>query len=218
MNVSDIITRVKRSFGDESAVQIEDDDIIRWINDCQRETVMHNESLLSAVTELDLTVDVNEYEFPEDLFILRSVRIKMSGDKSYKAVEAVNLQQFDRMYDGWDGTKYGTGVPSVYTTYNNKIFIYPTPQGSSTDGLKLLYSKIPTEIVTSADGLSLPLEYHNSVVKYCMAQAHTLDEDYEAKAMHQAEFLGDVRALSYQKETFQQDTYPVITVLEDDRW
>ena len=49
LNIQDVANRVKRTFGDESGVQVTDDDIIRWVNDAQLEISRQNEDLLEAV-------------------------------------------------------------------------------------------------------------------------------------------------------------------------
>ena len=64
MNVGDVLTRVRRTFGDEAGIQITQDDVIRWINDAQREAVMQNEGLLQKVGYVASTADTQEYTLP----------------------------------------------------------------------------------------------------------------------------------------------------------
>lgn len=219
MNVSDIITRVQRSFGDESAVQVTEDDIIRWINDAQRAIVLNNPEVLPTIATVDITKGVHEYAFPADLLLLTSIRAKMPDMQSYQFLPYLNIQEFDRIINGWDGSAFGeSGRAFSYTIYNRSIFLFPTPDKDSTDGLKILYSLRPTEITGTQDALSLAEEYHNAIVTYCMAQANTMDEDYEAAAIHEAKFAGDTRTASFQQHYGARETYPVITVLPDDAW
>lgn len=218
MTPEDIVTRVTRSFGDESAVQINEDDILRWINDAQREVVIHNETVFAATTTQDIVQGQNSYTLPVDLYVLRSIRLKLPDMLSYTHIKFFNLQEFDRMVEGWDGTLRGEGLPFIYTTYARELFLFPTPERDSTDGLKVLYSQRPTELASISDPISLPIEYHNAIVKYCMHQAQIVDEDLEASAVHQAAFLGDVQQLSFQAQRGAQETYPTITTLPDDMW
>jgi len=48
--VSEVITAVQRQFGDESGVQLENTDIIRWINDAQDVIVAKNKVLKAKST------------------------------------------------------------------------------------------------------------------------------------------------------------------------
>lgn len=216
--MQDVITRVKRQFGDESGVQITDDDIMRYINDAQHEIVAHNESVLEATDTQDLVAGTNNYAFPVDLMVLRSIRFKFSDMLSYEVLKGYSLQEFDSMIRDWDGTHHGEGTPYIYTVYDNTIYIFPTPNTDSTDGLKILYSQNPTEVTLITDELSLPLIYHNAICKYCMREANVLDEDYEASAMHDVRFQEDVRRLSNREQQKGNEFYPVITVLPEDAW
>lgn len=218
MNVTDVVTRVERLFGDEAGVQLTEADVIRWINDAQREIVMHNESVLETTSSVDLVVDQDEYTFPTDLYILRSLRYKYTDDLSFNRLQYMNLQEFDSYIAGWDGTFNSSARPLVYTTYEEKIFLYPRPSESSTGGLKILYSKKPTEITTASDPLTLPVIYHNAIVKYCYMMAQEMDEEYEASANALVKFQGDVNALSFKEKHGSDEYYPFMTVRPEDAW
>src|SRR4051794_4723859 len=111
MNVQDIITRVRRTFGDEAAVQVTDADIIRWINDGQVEVVKANDQALQKSDLLDLTAGTSQYTMPTDLLILRSLRYKMGDMLSFSNIRYKNMQDFDEALDGWDGSLYGNAKP-----------------------------------------------------------------------------------------------------------
>lgn len=218
MNVQEVADYVKRQFGDESGVQLTDADIFRWINAAQRDIVMQNESVLQTVSTIDLVANQDEYAFPVDLLILRSLRAKSTEMVSYQYIEHRNLTEFDKFIAGWDGTFQGASFPSIYTVYERTIFLFPIPSAASTAGLKLLYSRRPIAVDALADSLDLPEEYHNAIVQYCLAQANIMDEDLEAKTVHQADYISSVRSLSFQNQQGARETYPVITVLPDDAW
>lgn len=216
MNTDDVITRVKRIFGDESAVQLEDADIIRWINDAQREIVMHNEGVLETTAFINTTVDEDEYAFPSDLFILRSLRYKNDDMQSYNRLQYYNLAEFDNYINGWDGTAYGSKDPQVYTTYDRTIFVFPRPDKSTTNGLKVLYSSTPVDVTVGSDPLGLPLEYHNAIVKYATTKAYEMDEDYESSGLQFAQFQGDVATLGNREKYGAREFYPTITTRWED--
>lgn len=216
MNTQEVITRVKRIFGDESGVQLEDADILRWINDAQREVVMHNEGVLETISTIDTVVDQDEYAFPSDVFILRSLRYKDDDMESYSHIDFKNLQEFDSFINGWDGTYYGSRRPYIYTVYDRTIFLFPRPDKSSTAGLKVLYSQSPVEVVTSVDPLSLPIHYHNAIVKYALTKAYEMDEDYESSGLQFAQFQGDISALSNHEKYGSREYYPSISPRWDD--
>lgn len=218
MDTSELVTYVKRTFGDESGVQVEDADVIRWINAAQREAVMHNTSLLQTTSTIDIVQDQDEYSLPSDMLVLRSMRLKLPGMTSFQYIESKNLQEFDKHIAGWDGDAWSSNRPFIYTVYNDSVFLFPKPNQASLGGLKVLYSRKPTELTNSSDPLDLPDQYHNAIIKFCLQQANEMDEDYEASTVHAAQFKSDVDRLSFQQHYGARETYPVITVNPDDAW
>lgn len=216
MNVQDIVTRVRRVFGDEAAVQVTDDDIIRWINDGQIEVVKHNDGALQKTGTLNLVSGQSQYTLPADLFLLRSLRYKYSDMLSFSALKYKSMQEFDDSIDGWDGTAYSSNHPIFYTKYENYVILFPTPDQSVTSGLKVLYNQKPTDVTGLMDSLALPIIYHNTLVRYCMWQASLLDEDHEPAVMYQGTFEDDMNRLKTRENADPVDTYPIITVLEHD--
>lgn len=216
--VQDVSDRLRRLFGDESSVQLEDDDIIRWVNDAQREIVMTSETLLATTSTEDLVDGTNEYDLPTFLLVLRSLRVKQSGADSYTSLKFHSLVDFDTYVDGWDGTARGEGRPAIYTTYSGKLFLFPTPNADVTDGIKFLYSRKPTDVDELSDNLDLPDSYLNAIVTYCLGQATIMDEDYQAATIHQAKFTEDINKQNFREQPRVLEKYPVISVLPDDAW
>jgi len=217
MIVQDVITRVRRVFGDAAAVQVTDDDVIRWINDAQVEIVKRNDAALQKTDLIDLVVNQATYVMPTDLLILRSLRFKYSSSLSFSALRYKNMQEFDDSVDGWDGTLYSAAPPQWFTMYEGKVILFPVPDQSMVDGLKVLYNQKPTDVVGLGDTLALPIIYHNSIMQYCMWQASLLDEDHEPALMYKTNFVEDMSILSSKETSDPVATYPVITVLEYDQ-
>lgn len=217
MIVSDIVTRVRRIFGDEAAVQVTDADIMRWINDGQIEVVKHNDGALQKTSLINIVANQSSYTLPTDLLILRSLRYKFSDMLSFSALRYKNMQQFDDSIDGWDGTAYTAARPEFFTMYEGKALLFPTPDQSFTSGIKVLYNQKPTDVTTLSDALSLPLIYHNTLLKYCMWQASLLDEDHEPALMYKTDFQNDMSMLRTRETTEATATYTTITVLEYDQ-
>jgi|SRR5882724_1431782 len=216
MIVSDITTRVRRIFGDEAAVQVTDDDIVRWINDGQIEIIKHNDGALQKTNLIDLVTGQAQYTLPTDLMILRSLRYKYSDMLSFCALKYKSMAQFDEAIDGWDGTMFSTGHPQFFTMYEGKAMLFPIPDQSLVSGIKVLYNQKPADVVNQSDTLALPLIYHNTIVKYCMWQASLLDEDNDPALMYAADFKSDSDLLRTRETTEATATYPVITVRDCD--
>lgn len=216
MIVSDVMERVKRAFGDESGVQISDPDIIRWINDAQREMVKHNETLLEKAAVSSTVANQQEYSMPTDLLIFRQVSHKPSGFRSYMRLKGYSFVEFNELVDGFDGTEYPTGTPNVFTIHAEKLILFPIPEQSITNSLKIYYNRKPVDVTNQASVLDLPDSYFEPIVKYCMTQAYEMDEDWEAASNKGSELMSDINLLKGRGDWKQQDVYPTITVLNED--
>ncbi|MFF5977031.1 DUF6682 family protein [Streptomyces sp. NPDC012769] len=214
MNVQEVATRVKRTFGDESGVQITDDDIIRWINDAQEEIVIKNEGLMETTALADIIQNQSEYSSPTNLSVLRS--LKYNGYK----LQQLTLNEFNEYLDGYEAPAmtsiYGAGIPEVFTVWDGNITLFPKPNQSITGGLKIYYIKHPTAVATLADSLSVPLQYHTSIVNYCLQQAYELDEDAQKAALKKSQFDERMMDLNDRNKWIGQEYYPKITTLPED--
>ena len=216
MNTQDVITRVRRIFGDDAAVQVLDADVIRWINDGQVEIVKYNDAALQKTDYANLVAGQAQYVLPSDLLLLRSIRYKLTGMLSYSSLSFKSIQEFDDSIDGWDGSAFGQGAPQFFTMYEGMVTLFPIPDTSMVLGLKVLYNYKPVDVVSLSDNLSLPLIYHNTILKYCMWQASLLDEDHEPGLMYANEFKNDMGLLTNKETADPTATYQAITILEGD--
>jgi hypothetical protein len=207
MIVSDVITRVTRQFGDEANVQIDNADIIRWINDSVRDFSVQND-LTQATGTINSVVDQNSYTFPADLLSMRSIYYDSQKLQFYKRTE------YDEYINKVDPLEEQSGTPILYTRWGTEFLLYPKPD--SIKQIKMRYLQRPTEVTVEGDTVPLPLEYHNRVVEYCLQQAYQTDEDWDASTQMSSQLSDGLTRLKEQ-ETFQdKEFYPGITVLADD--
>jgi len=216
MIVSDIQTRVKRQFGDESGVQLTDDDIIRYINDGVRQMVATNESLLQKVGTTSAVAGQQDYTLPVDCLILQSISYKSSTEVSYLKLKYLSLTEFNEYIDGWDGTAYGNGTPTVYMVFGNTVSLFPKPELSAADAIKLYYNRTPADVTLPGDTPDIPVLYHEVLVKYCLSQAYEMDEDFEASVLKNQQIQGDMTVLRGREDWKSQETFSTITVLAED--
>lgn len=216
MIVSDIMTRVRRKFGDESAVQVTDADMIRWINDGQRQIVLKNETLLEKTAVTSSVQGQQEYTLPVDLLILKFIQYRESTSTAYYKLRGLTPVEFNEYIDGWADGGVSQGTPTAYTIFSGKIVSFPTPQTAVTDGFKIYYNRSPVDVASASDTPDLPLLYHNALVSYCMQQAYELDEDLESAGSEVAKVAEDIDLLRGREDWKTQETYPIISVCAED--
>lgn len=213
MNVVDIKNRVKRTFADESGVQIIDSDIYKWISDAQLEIVRQNEAALQGSYQMNSVASQLEYPLSviSDLFTIRTVLYNSNK------LEGLTLQQFEQYLDGWQNSQlYGTGTPLVYMVDSNILTLFPTPDTSASNIIKIYYTKKPATVAADGDPISLPEPYHPTIVKYCLQQAYEMDQDWAAFQQKQTQFVNDVNTLRDNETLNQRNFYPTITILPED--
>lgn len=214
LNVQDVANRVKRTFGDESGVQITDDDIIRWVNDAQLEISRQNEDLLEAIGTSDIVSGQAEYSLPTNLNILRSLMYDNAR------LKGLSFNEFNEYIDGFKKPAseniYGIGISEIFMVYAGVITLFPTPNRSITGGLRIYYSQNAASVANLSDALVVPDRYHLSVVDYCMKQAYEMDENADMTAFKKGEFAEAIQKLKAQEKWTDQEYYPRITTLPED--
>lgn len=209
LSVSDIIQRVKRSFGDEADIQINSDDIMRWINDCQREIVVE-QNLLQAKATAASVLGQTEYTIPNDTLTLRTV--KYNGTK----LVPLSISEAENYITDYDNTaNYPSGTPTHFWIFANRITLYPKPDTNLAAGLEIYYTRQPTVISALSDIPEVPVVYHNRIVEYCLQQAYELDEDWQAAQAKQQQFRTGLDKLKDQTDWATRDTYPSITSVSE---
>jgi hypothetical protein len=218
VNLGDVKVRVYRTFGDEANVQIADPDIVRWVNDAQRDIVRQNETVLQTTGYASAVTNQQVYTLPSDLMVLRGLHYKRSGDVTFYRMRDMNQQEFDEYIDGWDGTLYQSGWPQVYFVYSNTITLFPIPNETVTSNIKIYYSRMPKDVAIDTDVVDLPLQYHNAVVSYVLKQAFMVDEDWAAAQQVAQNMEADIKILRENENWGARESYPRITAMFDDEW
>lgn len=210
MNVSEIIARVTRSFGDESGAQITPADIIRWVNDAQRK-ITNNTDLLQVIKVTDAIVGQSEYTIPPDISKVKEIRLNGLRLKSLSLVEA---DEYIYMYDNPNSSNSGT--PQAYWLFGTSFFLYPTPDTPYTNGLKLYCTRFPIDIVNTTDTPELNQAYHGTIVDYVIQQAMEMDENYQGAQVKAQQVKTGMMDLANDENYTESSTYQIINVLPED--
>lgn len=215
-SVSDVYTRIKRTFGDEASIQVSESDIIRWINDAQKEAVQQTEGLLMKDGFVASVANQKEYSLPSDLFTLHHVYYRDTATAPYYALKWLGLKDFSEFLDGWDGASI-VSYPMVYTSQESaKLTLFPEPEASVANGIKLIYAHYAPTLTTSSDPLGLPPYLHNYIVRYCLMEAYKMDEDWEAVDRMASQVQSDLDFNSNREFWFGREAYPTVSVRYED--
>ena len=205
---TDISDRIRAQFGDSSGAQLADASILRWINDGQREIVNSN-PILRATKTTNLVAGQQDYSFPSDKVLLIEA-VYVNG----YPITAITLQEAREYIKTQDPTGILTaGTPSVWWERAGVISFYPIPSTTYTNGFKLEYIKVPTNLTSFTDTITIPDRYFNELVNYVMSQALEMDENYDAAGFKAAQFRDGLNRLSQKDNVSLSELY--VSVMPD---
>lgn len=208
MLVSDVETRVFRVFGDDANVQVTKADVIRWINDAQRELALDN-NLLRVTATMTSVVGQSQYNFPTSPAILTLEMIKYNGI----TLRQITQQEADEFIaNNDDASNYPTGTPTHFWVWGPTFTLYPAPASSKTNDLKIYYTRQPNDVAADSDPLDLPAQYHNLIVDYCLVQSYALDDNLYGYQVKRQEFNDSAQKMKDNQEWEVRDAYPHIRV------
>lgn len=207
--VSDIFIAVKRQFGDESGVQLEDSDLLRWLNDAQNEINSENKVLKSTSTT-PAVIGQGAYTFPSAQ-ILQVESLHFNG----VPVKNIPFAQAEDALIGVDPT--AMGIPQFWYEWGGTFTFWPAPD--TTDNITLYYTKIPDDILPDYDAVTavigLPDKYDGDIIAYMLKQAYEMDEDWQASGAKKQEFTEGLAAKRDDERRAQDMTFNVITLVDD---
>lgn len=207
MNVEDIKTRVFRQFGDESGAQIDESDIIRWVNDAQIDIVRRTEILQKEGTIIPVLTGTDEYDPPVDFMFPR--RATLDGVLLQRTtVEEMDMYQGNREADGM------SGLPDRYYIRGLKFVLYPVPE--SDGDLVVLYVRQPTAVTAVGDVPEIPLYMHEDIVRYCLQRAKELNEDFDQADRIGADYEQRTNKAREESQSPHGDSYPAVRLLPGD--
>lgn len=209
--VQDVLTAVKRQFGDESGVQLTDSDITRWVDDAQREVIMNNQEINSTVVSINTVAGTYQYPVLASIPNIEIVRSIHYDGKILRHMSFQSAQEYIIKADSDENR----GTPMFWYEFAGTLNLYPVPDTSITGGLKIFYSASPTEITSTSDTLTVPDSYFNAIVTYVMKQAMNMDENFQAAQQYDQQFEVYIQKLANRTQT-ESNTYPTITLLPGD--
>jgi hypothetical protein len=205
--VSEVITAVQRQFGDESGVQLETSDIIRWINDAQDIIVAKNKVLKAKSTTASVSGQA-AYTFPSDN-IHQIESIHFNG---YRVPNMSFAEAEEQIFQA-DPQALSQGDPILWYEWAGTFTFWPAP--GDVKNIDLYYTQRPAPVGSTSDVLSVPDKYYQDVVRYCMQNAYEMDEDMTNSQAKGQQFDASLNEKSEEERTSQNMTYDKITIYED---
>lgn len=195
---------VKRRFGDESGVQLENADILRWANDGQQQIVTENKVLRSKATT-PIVIGTYDYTFPStDIHSVTSIHVDGTPLRNIPFEDAEQTIMVS------DPTRTQSGTPLLWFLWDETFTLWPTPDSAGT--ITIYFTRPPVPLTGNPDQiLDISDKYYPALVNYVLQQAHEMDEDWPAAQAKEAQFK---TALAEQREEdflAADNFYPIVT-------
>jgi hypothetical protein len=198
---------VTRVFGDESGVQIEDNDIIMWVNDATEEITNRNK-ILKGTSTLASVIGQASYTFP-------AVQIHEVEALHYDGGVLPNMTfaQAEESLVGNGSLMTQAGTPELWYEWGGTFSFWPVPNAVKT--ITLYYTLRPVRITGMGDTLTIPDKYYQNILNYVLQKAYELNEDWVASQAKGQQFDASVADMGEEERNAQNLTYPVITLVGD---
>lgn len=198
-----LLQDVKRLFGDEAGVQVENADVQRWANSAMTEIVTNNKAI-KAKSTLPTVIGTSAYTFP-------AVKIQQIEALHYENVRLENLQfaEAERYIISNDPQQTESGTPLFWYEWDGELSVWPKPDAVGT--LTLYYTAYATELTgDTSQFLDVPDRFYNAVVDYVMSKVYEMDEDLQGSQMAEQRFRAALENQMEDERQAQHMQYPVI--------
>lgn len=187
--VADLLVRVRNILQDQDGVRWVDDELVRWVNDAQREIVLLKPDSYSTRATHSCAAGTLQTLPADGLQVLDVVR-NMSGVK--RAIRLVARYVLDAENPTWHSDTETTDI-RVFAFDDrapSAFYVYPPAQAGTQ--IEVLYSTAPTT-VNIAGSLALNDIYLGAVVDYVCYRAFSKDAEYAQNSQraesHYAKFV-----------------------------
>lgn len=186
---SSIIQRCVDILQDGTSVRWPVNELIRYLNDGQREVALYRPDAL--VTNATITlVQGTKQSLPANASKLIEV-VRNNTESSSRSVRLINREILDAQTSAWhELTPQVEILHYMYDPRDPTVF-YVYPPASTSAELDLVYSVYPTDIAAVNEGatysdvvgnLSVPDIYGNVIQDYILYRAYTKDSEYAGNA------------------------------------
>lgn len=202
----DIIDSVVRQFGDESGAQISQSDIIRWINEAQRDVIVSNREINQAIATFSSVAEQNIYEITSlipDILRIHSIAY------NNRLLEMLSFEEAQsKMLESTSGN------PSYWFKYAGQLNLWPVPSEDLADGIKVYYNRTPAPVTQGTDLLSVPQSYYEAVNAFCLKKAYELDGDAQMIGIKSDDYNRNITINSLDTTNSYRE-YPTIRFVEE---
>ncbi len=180
-----ILDRVVTTLSDETSVRWTVAELIRYLNDGQREIATYRPDATATTVSVDLAVGARQ-ALPTNALKLLEVIGNSSGTKA--AVRKIDQKLLDAQVPGWQSGTTNTVIKHyMYDVRDIRVF-YVYPPAATGASLEMLISAKPTDIATQSSlgsvtgDISVYDLFANALNDYVLYRAFAKDSEFSGNA------------------------------------
>jgi hypothetical protein len=203
---ADVAAAVKRVFGDESGVQLVDNDIITWVNQAQVHIASSTRVLKTKATTVIVNGQSTYTLSGLNPNILQMESILIDG----RRIGNMSTAQAEESISRIDPLAEETGFPRFWYEWAGEITFWPKPDF---DGQMVIrYTALPATVVNISDVMSVPDEFFNDVTNFVLQKAYEMDENVQMMMLAKKDFDESMSELTDEERQAQNMTYETLTI------
>ena len=188
---TNLLSRIKDILQDTTSVRWPEAEILRYINDAQREIVNYKPESSAKTDNVQLVAGTKQ-ALPSDGLRLIKVTRNMSdasgGATGKRAIRIVNVDILNTQEPDWNDptvsgdAQHGTVVKHYIFDEDDpkNYYVYPGVNGNAY--VEIVYSKTPTDLSSASSNLDIDDIYGNAVIDYVLFRAYQKDSEYAGNA------------------------------------
>jgi len=195
-----VIRRVIDGLQDTTSVRWTLRELVRYLNDGQREITIYRPDSMVTNATLALAAGKAKQALPTTGAIgTKLIDIVCNSTGNKRAIRLISREILDAQFPNWQGTP-NTGIEILHYMYDPRdpktFYVYP--QAAAGSSVEIVYAALPTDIAAPADGAVLPADsasdttapaiilgsisvpdiYTNTLQDYILYRAYNKDSEY----------------------------------------
>jgi hypothetical protein len=200
LTAQSIILRAVGVLQDTTSIRWPASELVRWLNDAQREVVMVRPDVLNTTATMTLAAgsrqDLDNAALTPAPSKLIEITRNVAATSAKGAVRLVPRQILDAQIPGWHAMTPKVDVLHYMFDPRDPKTFYVYPPATALAQLEVMYSAFPTDIAEPTVGalytdvvgaISLPDNFGNVILDLILARAYSKDSEY-AGNLQRAEF------------------------------
>ena len=186
-----LLSRIKDILQDTTSVRWPEAEILRYINDAQREIVNYRPESSAKTDNVQLVAGTKQALPSDGLRLIKVTRNMSAASNSAtgkRAIRIVNVDILNTQEPDWNDptvsgdAQHGTVVKHYIFDEDDpkNYYVYPGVNGNAY--VEIVYSKIPTDLSSASSNLDIDDIYGNAVIDYVLFRAYQKDSEYAGNA------------------------------------